>query len=77
MRDFSDVEIEALERLNLNGSPTASHPNGSLFASPPPSTANGTKPVPTAMSTDGVQAKNGTVDIGKLEKVAAEGNGSA
>jgi hypothetical protein len=63
LRQFSDFEIEALERLNLNGSP---HANGS-----PLSSSKVLTPRDVVISTDaGSQVKSQKVDIAKLEAQA-------
>jgi hypothetical protein len=64
MRQFSDAEVEALERLNLNSS---SHANGSPLSSSKVLTAGD-----MGLSTDvGSQAPAQKVDIAKLEAKAA------
>ena len=64
LRQFSDSEIEALERLNLNSSP---HANGSPLSSSKVLTAGD-----MGLSTDASsQAHAQRVDIAKLEAKAA------
>jgi hypothetical protein len=60
VRQFSDAEVEALERLNLNSPP---HINGSLLSSPKALTPR--DPVVSAKAVN--QAKFQKVDIAKLE----------
>jgi hypothetical protein len=63
MRNFSEAELEALEKLNLGGSPTAAEKQRSPLA---PSTLGG--------SDGGVTARReNQVDIDLLEKKAEEG----
>jgi len=67
LRNFSDAEIEALERLNLNGSP---HANGSPLSSSRVLTPGDMGPTSDAR----VQVKSQKVDIEKLEAKAANGH---
>ena len=63
MRNFSEAEVEALERLNLNDSPHASSPlSRSQVLSPT-----------AAPTTNGAQVKAKKVDIAGLEAKAESG----
>lgn len=75
MREFSGAEIEALERLNLNG---PSQTGESPFSSPR-STSKLAPSKATGTITGGIPSKAQKVDIAKLEEKAeaAAVNGKA